>query len=163
MVDEELVERQLGRSPRGLRRVVARCPWGRPAVVEQDAYLADGTPFPTTYYLTCPHAVAQVSALEAGGAVRRYTELVRCDAAAAASLEAATCRQRALRREGEAMADGGASLALGIGGTPAGAPLKCLHAHVAFALAEPGYALGDRMASEAAPLFPPGRCCCGER
>jgi hypothetical protein len=57
------------------------------------------------------------------------------------------------------MADGGGSLLLGIAGTARGGAVKCLHAHVAFALAQPGYELGDRMITEAAPLFPDAECC----
>ena len=57
------------------------------------------------------------------------------------------------------MLDGGASLAFGIGGTARDGSVKCLHAHAAFALAEPGYLLGERVLAEAAPLFPKDRCC----
>ncbi len=41
-----------------------RCP-RRPAVVATLPRLPDGTPFPTTFYLTCPRAVAACSPLEA--------------------------------------------------------------------------------------------------
>ena len=58
MDDRTIVARQLGRSPRAFRRVAARCPFGLPAVTEQDPYDAHGEPFPTTYYVTCPHLVA---------------------------------------------------------------------------------------------------------
>jgi hypothetical protein len=58
------------------------------------------------------------------------------------------------------MADGGASLELGIGGTASDGMVKCLHAHAAFGLAQPGYGLGMEIADDAAPLFPPERCCC---
>jgi Protein of unknown function (DUF501) len=54
--------------------------------------------------------------------------------------------------------DGGASLGLGIGGASKPERLKCLHAHVAFALAQPGYALGERMLGELDPLWP-AECC----
>jgi hypothetical protein len=57
------------------------------------------------------------------------------------------------------MADSGASLSLGIGGTSREGAVKCLHAHAAFALAEPGYELGRAILDEAAPLFPTGGCC----
>jgi hypothetical protein len=57
------------------------------------------------------------------------------------------------------MLDGGASLALGIGGTARDGAVKCLHAHAAFALAQPGYLLGDAVLAEAAPVFPADRCC----
>jgi uncharacterized protein len=154
-----VITRQLGRPPRGAPAVAVRCPHGRPAVIEQPAYLADGTPFPTTYYLTCPHAVARIDALEAAGGVDRYERLVAADAAAGAAYEAGAARQRELRRPGVHMADAGASLALGIGGTARSGAVKCLHAHAAFALAQPGYALGERILDEAAPLFPAGECC----
>ncbi len=139
--------------------MAVRCPYGRPAVVEQPAYLADGTPFPTTYYLTCPHAVGRIDALETAGGVDRYERLVADDAAAAASYRAGAARQRELRRAAARMADAGASLALGIGGTSRPGAVKCLHAHAAFALAQPDYALGRRILTEAAPLYPAGECC----
>ena len=67
--DRAVVERQLGRPPRAFRRVVVRCPFGRPAVTEQAAYDDRGEPFPTMFWLTCPHLVAAVSRLEAAGGV----------------------------------------------------------------------------------------------
>jgi hypothetical protein len=54
--------------------------------------------------------------------------------------------------------DDGVSLELGIGGSSRTGSLKCLHAHAAFALARPGYELGERMLAEAEPLWPE-RCC----
>jgi hypothetical protein len=57
------------------------------------------------------------------------------------------------------MADAGASLGSGIGGTAHPGAVKCLHAHAAFALAEPGYALGRAILDQAAPLYPDGGCC----
>ena len=50
----------------------------------------DGDPFPTTYYLTCPHLVAAVSRLEAAGGVERWSAAAREEPALAASLAAAT-------------------------------------------------------------------------
>jgi hypothetical protein len=40
-----------------------------------------------------------------------------------------------------------------------GGSLKCLHAHAAFALARPGYTLGDCILADAAPMWPQARCC----
>ena len=136
-----------------------RCPYGRPAVIAQAAYFADGTPFPTTYYLSCPHAVARIDALEAAGGVDRYERLVAGDSEAMAEYRAGAARQHELRQPAARMADDGASLALGIAGTSREGAVKCLHAHAAFALAEPGYALGRRILEEAAPLYPAGECC----
>ena len=161
MDDRALVARQLGRRPRAFRRVVVRCPFGLPAVTEQDPYDADGRPFPTTYYLTCRHLVAAVSRLEAGGGVERWSDQVARDPALRASLDRATEEQRAVRRElaaGRTGSDDGASLELGIGGSRNPTALKCLHAHVAFALACPGYRLGEAVLDEV-PQRWPEKCC----
>ena len=159
MDDLAIVERQLGRPPRGVRRLAARCPYGAPAVVEQAAYLNDGQPFPTTYYLTCPSAVAAVGALEDAGGVDRLERLVAAGGDAAASYAWGAARQRQLRRPAPAMADAGASLSLGIAGTSREGAIKCLHAHAAFALVEADYDLGRAILDEAAPLYPAGGCC----
>lgn len=137
-----------------------RCPFGRPAVIRQASYLPSGEPFPTTYYLTCAHAVARVARVEAGGGVDRYERLVAGDADAHGSWLAGFAEQRRLRRPAAVMADEGASLELGIAGTTRPGALKCLHAHAAFALARPGYALGERIVAESAPLYPAEACCC---
>jgi hypothetical protein len=159
--DRELVARQLGREPRAFRRVVVRCPFGRPAVTEQSPYDPEGEPFPTTYYVTCRHLVAQISRLEAAGGVDRWTRAAEEDDALAASRACADDEQRAIRRTlaaGVSGRDGGASLELGIGGAGRRGSLKCLHAHAAFALAQPGYELGERIVAELEPLWPE-RCC----
>ena len=162
--DAELVERQLGRPPRAFRRVVVRCPFGAPAVTEQWAYDENGEPFPTTYYVTCRHLVAAIARLEAAGGVERWTEAARNDPALTESLERATAEQRRRRAElagGETGPDDGASLELGIGGSSNPEQLKCLHAHAAFALANPGYLLGEQILAEVVPLWPE-KCCLGD-
>ena len=159
--DRALVARQLGREPRAIRRVAVRCPFGAPAVTEQSPYTPDGEPFPTTYYLTCRHLVAAVSRLEAAGGVERWSEAVRTEPELARSVAAADEEQRRVRREladGEEGNDGGASLGHGVGGSRRRGSLKCLHAHAAYALARPGYVLGERILAELEPLWPE-RCC----
>jgi hypothetical protein len=159
--DRTIVERQLGRRPRAFLRVAARCPFGRPAVTEQAPYDRDGHPFPTTYYLTCPQLVAAVSRLEAAAGVERWTERAATDPELAESLRQATARQRELRHRLAARQigpDEGASLDLGIAGSSRPERLKCLHAHVAFALAVPEYELGQRILDEVTPRWPE-RCC----
>jgi uncharacterized protein len=158
MDDAAVVSRQLGRAPRAFRRVVVRCPFGRPAVTEQEPYDEDGKPFPTTYWLTCPHLAAAVSRLEAAGGVERWSRAVRHDPELAESLGRATDEQRLVRRE-LARRDGGALLELGIGGSSRQGSLKCLHAHVAFALARPGYIVGERILAEVEAPWPADECC----
>ena len=163
MDDRALVERQIGRAPRAFRRAAVRCPYGAPAVTEQWAYDERGEPFPTTYYLTCRHLVAAIARLEAAGGVERWSALLARDGALADSLERANERQRVRRRElvrEPVGTDGGASLELGIGGAANEARgLKCLHAHAAFALANPSYELGARIIAEVDPLWPTDGCC----
>jgi uncharacterized protein len=162
MDDRALVERQLGRRPRAFLRVAVRCPFGAPAVTEQSPYDDAGNPFPTTYYLTCPQLVAAISRLEAAGGVERWSEEAARDAQLAADLDRATQEQREIRKtlaDGQTGRDEGASLELGIGGSANPGRLKCLHAHAAYALANPGYLLGQRVLAEVDPLWPPQRCC----
>jgi hypothetical protein len=149
MDDRAVVERQLGRPPRAFRRVAVRCPFGLPAVAEQAPVDESGQPFPTTFWLTCPQLVAAVSRLEAAGGVERWTQRVRGDRELERSLRAANAEQRRLRPE----------LPVGIGGATRSGSLKCLHAHAAFALARPGYELGDRILAEVPALWPGDACC----
>ena len=149
MDDREIVERQLGRPPRAFRRVAVRCPYGRPAVTEQAPFDDSGEPFPTTFWLTCPHVVAAIARVEAAGGVERWSRAAQEDPALRASLEAAHEEQRRLRPE----------LPGGIGGQIRTGGLKCLHAHAAFALARPGYELGEQILAEVQPLWPAQRCC----
>ena len=163
MDDRAIVARQLDRAPRAFGRVVVRCPFGLPAVTEQVPYDARGEPFPTTYYVTCPHLVAAVARLEAAGGVERWSAAASASMELGESLARATEEQRGIRRRlaGDARgSDDGASLDLGIGGSRTPEHLKCLHAHVAFALANPGYELGERILADVAEPWPSNRCCC---
>jgi len=148
MDDLSTVEQQLGRAPRAFRRIALRCPHGAPAVIEQEPFALDGSPFPTQFWLSCRHLAARLARIEAGGGVERWTRAAAADDALGASLARAHAEQRALRPE----------LPLGIAGSSGGG-LKCLHAHAAFALARPGYELGERILAEAAPFWPAESCC----
>jgi hypothetical protein len=138
MADAEVVALQLGRPPRGLRRVAHRCPCGLPDVVETAPRLADGTPFPTLYYLTCPRATAAMSRLEAAGVMRQMERRLAEDPELRAAYEAAH-RDYLARRAEAARAAGVAPLPPGTqsaGGMPG--RVKCLHALAAHELAVPG-------------------------
>jgi hypothetical protein len=147
--DRAVVERQLGRAPRAFSRVAVRCPFGRPAVTEQTPYDEHGNPFPTTFWMTCPHLVAAISRVEAAGGVERWTKRAKQDRDLQSSLRAANAEQQRLRPE----------LPVGVGGSTRSGSLKCLHAHAAFALARPGYELGDRILAEVPSLWPGNECC----
>lgn len=128
--DRRVVAEQLGREPRGARAVAHRCPCGLPDVVETAPRLPDGTPFPTLYYLTCPRAVAAVSSLESAGLMREQNARLAADPELAARYRSAHEQYLARREElGSVPEIAGVSA----GGMPT--RVKCLHVHVAHALA----------------------------
>jgi hypothetical protein len=129
--DRAAVAAQLGRPPRGAREVAHRCPCGLPDVVETNPRLADGTPFPTLYYLTCPRATGAVSTLESAGLMREMNARLAADPELAAGYQAAHERYLARRNEIEDVAE---LAGVSAGGMPT--RVKCLHVHVAQALAE---------------------------
>ncbi|WP_267594243.1 DUF501 domain-containing protein [Carbonactinospora thermoautotrophica] len=126
--DVAAVHEQLGRRPRGMRRVAHRCPCGLPDVVETSPRLEDGTPFPTLFYLTCPRASAAVGRLEASGLMKEMTARLAADPELAAAYQRATEDYLARRDAIEELP--GRPTA---GGMPT--RVKCLHVHVAHALA----------------------------
>ena len=162
--DLAVVAAQLGRAPQRMSRVVARCPFRLPAAVETLPYDAAGRPFPTLFYLTCPTLVAAVSRLESAGGVQVWSARLAAEPGLertvwAAARAARRRRRELVRRYDLAMVDDGASLATGVGGVGDVRAVKCLHAHVAHALARPGHAFGEAVLADAAdPWCDDGRC-----
>jgi hypothetical protein len=151
--DRAIVAEQLGRPPRAIRAVAARCPSGHPAVVQTSPRLEDGTPFPTLYYLTCPRLTSLVSTLEASGLMREMTERLGTDPDLAAAYLAA---HRAYLAERDSLEPLGTDVSAG--GMPG--RVKCLHVHVAHALAVgPGVnPFGDETLLRLADNWPSGGC-----
>ncbi|TMR41776.1 DUF501 domain-containing protein [Actinomadura geliboluensis] len=149
--DTAAVAAQLGREPRGVRAVAARCPCGRPAVIETAPRLPDGTPFPTLFYLTCPKAASAIGTLEGSGIMRDMQARLADDpslkdAYAAAHEDYLRRRDEATREEGVEPLPAGMQSA---GGMPD--RVKCLHALVAHELAVPGVNPFGREALDALP------------
>ncbi|MBA3741607.1 DUF501 domain-containing protein [Sporichthya sp.] len=138
--DAGAVEAQLGRPPRGAVDVAHRCPCGLPDVVRTRPRLEDGTPFPTTFYLTCPSASAAIGTLEAGGLMREMTARLASDPELAAAYTAA--HEDYLKRRSE-IAEVPEIEGVSAGGMPT--RVKCLHVLTGHALAAgPGVnPLGD--------------------
>lgn len=145
--DLAAVGEQLQREPRGVVAVAHRCPCGLPDVVETAPRLPDGTPFPTTYYLTCPRATGAVSTLESTGLMRDLTDRLAGDPELAAAYRAA--HEDYLRRR-SSLGDVPEIAGVSAGGMPT--RVKCLHVLVGHSLAAgPGVnPLGD----EALALLP---------
>ena len=153
--DRAVVAAQLGRAPRAIRAVAHRCPCGHPDVVETSPRLADGTPFPTLYYLTCPRAAAAIGTLESSGMMREMTERLRTDDDLAAAYRAAHDAYLARREQIGHVAE---ITGVSAGGMPN--RVKCLHVLVGHALAVgPGVnPLGDEALAALPEWWAAGPC-----
>jgi hypothetical protein len=153
--DVAVVRAQLGRPPRGLRAVGHRCPCGNPDVVVTQPRLADGTPFPTTFYLTCPRAVSRVGTLEASGLMAEMTSRLAADPALARRYAEA---HRAYLAAREAIGQVPEIAGVSAGGMPS--RVKCLHVLLAQSLAQgPGVnPLGDEVLALSGEWWVDGPC-----
>lgn len=128
--DIAIVSAQLGRPARDVIGIPARCVCGAPTVVATAPRLADGTPFPTFYYLTHPAATAAMSDLEAAQVMNEYNALLAEDEDLRLAYSAAH-EQYIANRDSIAVVnelDG-----ISAGGMPT--RVKCLHALAGHALA----------------------------
>jgi uncharacterized protein len=150
--DRAVVTAQLGRPARGGPAVVHRCRWGLPTVVRVDPRLEDGTPFPTTFWLSCPALRSRVGTLEAERSMVGLNDRLQDDGAFAAEYAAAHERYVAFRDDlgGRLEGDPGA------GGMPG--YVKCLHVHAAHHLATGDNPVGAWTIDAATPLACPGPC-----
>jgi hypothetical protein len=146
--DAATVTTQLGRPPRGDWRVVARCSHGFPMVIAVAPDLGDGTLFPTTFWLTCPLAVAEVHRLESEGAHGEWAEKAEHDPHVAELMVAADAAYRAAR----ALEGSGVDPCPHVGCAGQRDPLqvKCLHARVAGYLAGVGDPIGQAITGDIA-------------
>jgi hypothetical protein len=160
-IDVAVVESQLGRPPRGVIGIAARCLCGNPTVVATAPRLDDGTPFPTLYYLTHPAATSAVSTLEATGVMAELSALLVDEVGAPTELG-----EQYLAAHTSYLADRDTIEAVDeIAGYSAGGMpdrIKCLHALVAHALAAgPGVnPIGDLALARAD--WSPDRCECAQ-
>jgi hypothetical protein len=127
--DWEAVAGLLGRAPQGDFEVVVRDAAGEPIVILNSPFLADGTPMPTLYWLVGRIERESVSRLESTGGVRAAEAAVDI-----AELEVAHARYEALRDAAVPAGHSGPRPSGGVGGTRRG--VKCLHAHLAWFLAD---------------------------
>lgn len=153
--DLDAVHAQLGRVPRGVAAVAHRCPCGHPDVLTTEPRLPDGTPFPTTFYATCPKLTGAISTLESQGVMREMTQRLADDPDLAAAYRAA--HEDYLARRG-ALGDVPEVAGVSAGGMPD--RVKCLHVLVAHSLAAgPGVnPLGDEALAMLGPWWANGSC-----
>jgi hypothetical protein len=154
--DREIIWQQLGREPRGLVSVVARCECTAPLVVSTEPRLSDGTPFPTTYYITCPRLAGVIGTLESSGLMREMQEQLQQDPELAQKYhqahESYLADRESLGRVEEL--DG-----ISAGGMPS--RVKCLHVLIGHSLAVgPGVnPFGDQALAILEPWWLTEPCC----
>jgi len=143
--DLKTVAAQLGREPRDVSAIAHRCPCGEADVVQTPPRLADGTPFPTFYYATCPRLTGAISTLESSGVMAQMNERLQTQPELAGNYMAAHIDYEASRDSVGRMQNFAVPEIAGI--TAGGMPdrVKCLHSLVAHSLsAGPGVnPLGD--------------------
>lgn len=133
--DEALLAHQLKRTPRKPWRVAARCSYGAPMVIVSPSLLEDGSRFPNWAYLTCPHAVREISTIESEGGISEYNALLDSNNDAKegrfeldAQLRSARARECARYGQEDVCAE------VGIAGQHNIYAVKCLHIHAAYYL-----------------------------
>jgi hypothetical protein len=153
--DEAAVADQLGREPRAVHAVGHRCPCGLPDVVTTEPRLPDGTPFPTTYYLTCPRAASLIGTLEGSGLMKQMEARLVDDEALAQAYAAAHDAYLTARAVLGAVPE---IEGISAGGMPN--RVKCLHVLAAHSLAAgPGVnPLGDEVLAALGPWWEAGPC-----
>ena len=160
--ERTIVEKQLGRFPRGMVAVGARCVCGRPLAVITRPCLEDGTPFPTTCYLTSPEAVKAVSRVEADGIMREYNELLQSDEDLKKQYERAHKYYLEFRHElAVSLGDSEEHISqMSAGGMPV--RVKCLHALLAqtLVMGKCVNPIGDMVLERIKDEFDPSVCRC---
>ena len=153
--DLATLEQQLGRPPRGVVGIAARCVCGRPTVVRTAPRLPDGTPFPTTFYLTCPRAASKIGTLEGTHVMKDMEARLASDEELAAAYAKAHEAYLEARYE---LGDPPEIHGISAGGMPN--RVKCLHVLAGQALAQgPGVnPLGDEVLERLGEWWKSGPC-----
>jgi hypothetical protein len=125
--------------PTNYYRCASRCKYGFPQVIESFP-LKSGEPFPTSYYIVCPHLKYHLSKLEESGVITSLDETKNTKAYhqvdAYYSKERKDRLNHSLLNYQEIEKRFSNALELGIGGIKDQKGIKCLHLHVATYLAK---------------------------
>lgn len=150
MDDRSIVEIQIGRPVRSRVDVRTRCHLGLPVVIDVPPLLDDGTPFPTTFWLTCPLATLRVSRIESAGGVRAADHAVSSDPEVADRFNEAMVRYEKHRDTLVPDDWTGPTPSGGIAGSSGG--VKCLHAQYADTGAGNDNPIGEEVAAQIEPF-----------
>ncbi len=151
-VEQAVIAAQLGRPSRARSAVAHRCAHGLPTVLRVDPRLEDGTPFPTTFWSSCPLVNKQVGTLEADHVMVGLNERLDTDEDFAQAYDEAGERYVAFRQ----------TLGDPLPGTPraggAKGHVKCLHSHVGHTLATGDNVVGHAALDRILPITCPAPC-----
>lgn len=162
-LDIRVLSAQLGRNVRDVVEIPARCVCGNPLVAATAPRLANGSPFPTVFYLAHPVITAAASRLEAEGVMYEMTDEVTDNAEKAEAYRAAHENYLAERDRIRCVA--GLDEVPEIEGVSAGGMptrVKCLHAVLGHTLAV-GRGInpyGDQTLDLIAEWWTPDTCHC---
>lgn len=154
--DLAAVERQLGREARGVVEVAHRCPCGAPDVLRTLPRLPDSTPFPTSFYVTCPRLTGAISTLEGEGVMKEMSARLATDVDLAERYAAA--HEDYLERRSQ-LGQVPEIEGISAGGMPS--RVKCLHVLVGHSLAAGPEVnpLGDEALVMLPEWWAAGSCC----
>lgn len=140
-MDHVILPKQMEKKslPTNYYRCASRCKYGFTQVIESFP-LKNGEPFPTSYYLVCPHLKYHLSILEESGVITSLDEMKNTKAYQQVDAYYAKERKERLKHSlfnyekiEKRFSD---ALELGIGGIKDQKGIKCLHLHVATYLAK---------------------------
>ena len=126
--DSRIVQQQIGRKLRSDSEVSCRCHLDIPVVIKVPPKLNDGTPFPTTYWLTCPMYNKKIGSLESQGLIKELDKELENNPDLKEKWQS---RQKSYQAEREELANDNSRPQArgGVGG--ATESIKCLHSHTA--------------------------------
>lgn len=130
--NKQIVEIQLGRKLRSSVKIVTSCHFNLPVVIKVPPNLDDGTPFPTTYWLSCPMYSKKIGSLESTGLIKELDNQIQKDSILKSQWDE---RQQSYEAERTEEIDDETTIRPygGVGG--ARESIKCLHSHFADQLA----------------------------
>lgn len=143
-LDIELIERQIGRNPRGLSAIAFRSYDGVPVVL-QIRTVVEGELFPTLYWLSSKDFYKAIADIESAGFVKELDKRLQQDEGLKDRLHADHLRYIAQREmamtslEKEWVANQGLTevlASMGVGGSRNWHTVRCLHMHYAHHLVE---------------------------
>ena len=137
--DSRIVQQQIGRKLRSDSEVSCRCHLDIPVVIKVPPKLNDGTPFPTTYWLTCPMYNKKIGSLESQGLIKELDKELENNPDLKEKWKS---RQKSYQAEREELVNenSGPQATGGVGG--ATESIKCLHSHTADELSTGKNAIG---------------------